>query len=127
MACFWQSFLKQKNSLMQKVFKLIMALLILSALNSCSKKIHSSKTPEVIVTADTTSSVIAEKPMVIKRKPKTVFPKTISVNDSAAHKSIDGRLYYDVLGHRYWKNYKDGKYYLFNKTMYNNPAFKPNE
>ena len=59
-----------------------------------------------------------------KAKPKPVLPKVIVVNDSAAHKSVDGRLYYDVMGHRYWRNYKDGKYYLFNKSMYNNPDFK---
>ena len=53
------------------------------------------------------------------------MPKVIIVNDSFARKSVDGRLYYDVEGHRYWRNKKDGKYYLFNKSMYNNNAFKP--
>jgi hypothetical protein len=65
-----------------------------------------------------------EKP-VVKEKPKPEFPKVITVNDEAASKSVDGRLFYDVLGHRYWKNYNDGKYYLFDKSMYNNPDFKP--
>jgi hypothetical protein len=51
----------------------------------------------------------------------------ITVNDEAASKSVDGRLYYDVMGHRYWKNFKDGKYYLFDKSMYNNPDFKPSK
>ncbi len=60
-----------------------------------------------------------------KRKAKPPIPKMIEVNDDVAHKSVDGRLYYDVMGHRYWKNYKDGKYYLFNKAMYNNNDFKP--
>jgi hypothetical protein len=55
---------------------------------------------------------------------KASFPKVITVNDSAARKSVDGRLYYDVMGHRYWRNNKDGKYYLFNKSMYNNPDFQ---
>lgn len=58
------------------------------------------------------------------KKPATI-PKVISVNDAAASKSVDGRLFYDVNGKRYWKNYKDGKYYLFHKDMYNNPDFKP--
>ncbi|MDP4286026.1 MAG: hypothetical protein Q8891_16555 [Bacteroidota bacterium] len=58
-------------------------------------------------------------------KPKAVFPKVITVNDNVAHKSVDGRYYYDVLGHRYWRNNKDGKYYLFNKSMYKDEAFKP--
>jgi hypothetical protein len=65
-----------------------------------------------------------EKPEV-KEKPKPEFPKVITVNDAAASKSVDGRLFYDVLGHRYWKNYNDGKYYLFDKSMYNNPDFTP--
>ncbi len=58
----------------------------------------------------------------IKRR---AAPKTITVNDSAAKKSVDGRLYYDLDGHRYWKNYTDGKYYLFSRSMYSNKAFMP--
>jgi len=54
-------------------------------------------------------------------------PKVIAVNDKAAKKSFDGRLYYDINGRRYWKNYDDGKYYLFDKSMYTNRAFKPHE
>ncbi|HRN73094.1 MAG TPA: hypothetical protein PLM81_08195 [Ginsengibacter sp.] len=56
---------------------------------------------------------------------KRVVAKAIYVNDAAAKTSVDGRLYYDVDGKRYWKNYKDGKYYLFNKSMFDNPDFKP--
>lgn len=56
---------------------------------------------------------------------KRVVAKAIYVNDAAAKTSVDGRLYYDVDGKRYWKNYKDGKYYLFNKSMFANPDFKP--
>lgn len=70
------------------------------------------------------ASVRPEKPAE-KEKVKSDFPNVISVNDNAASKSVDGRLFYDVLGHRYWKNYKDGKYYLFDKSMYNNPDFQP--
>jgi|SRR5690242_1583380 hypothetical protein len=66
-----------------------------------------------------------EKPEPKPEPKKPEFPKVITVNDNAASKSVDGRLYYDVLGHRYWKNYKDGKYYLFDKSMYSNPDFKP--
>jgi hypothetical protein len=55
---------------------------------------------------------------------KGPWPKTLTVNDKAAKKAVDGRLYYDLEGKRYWKNYKDGKYYLFNQSMYNDPAFK---
>lgn len=112
-------------------------------LNSCSKKVHPSKTATVVLAKSNTSSEVkktvvtappaetkkvdsAETPKpVIKPKPKPEFPKVITVNDEAASKSVDGRLYYDVMGHRYWKNFKDGKYYLFDKSMYNNPDFKP--
>ncbi len=76
--------------------------------------------------ADTvaTAPAVEEKPAP-KPPPKPEFPKVISVNDNAASKSVDGRLFYDVLGHRYWKNYNDGKYYLFDKSMYSNPDFQP--
>ncbi len=122
---------------MNKIFLLIIVLLIAVILNSCSKKSHPSRTPSVTVITDNSlpeatrndslvtkndSSVTKEE--VIKRKPKRVFPKVITVNDSAAHKSVDGRYYYDVMGHRYWRNNKDGKYYLFDKSMYKNDAFK---
>jgi hypothetical protein len=56
---------------------------------------------------------------------KTPVPKTIVVNDMAATKTPDGRLYYDLNGKRYWKNFRDGKYYLFRKGMLANPDFKP--
>ncbi len=56
---------------------------------------------------------------------KTTVPQVIWVNDKVAKKNFDGRLYYDLDGRRYWKNYVDGKYYLYNRAMYNNSAFKP--
>lgn len=62
---------------------------------------------------------------VIKKPSANTVPRVITVFDNAAKKSIDGRLYYDLLGHRYWHNYVDGKYYLFNKSMYSDSAFKP--
>lgn len=100
----------------------IVAFLISLLIFSCSRKTHPAKTSSETTTKknDTTSAT----KMVVKKRPKAVFPKVIVVNDSAASKSVDGRLYYDVMGHRYWRNYKDGKYYLFNKSMYNNPDFK---
>ncbi len=58
---------------------------------------------------------------------KIITPKYITLNDAVAKKSIDGRLYYDLEGKRYWKNYKDGKYYLFNKNMTGNPDYKPRQ
>ncbi len=100
-------------------------------LHSCSKKSHPSKTASVtpisgVSTGEVTKTdSAAVKKAVIKRTAKAEFPKVITVNDSAASKSVDGRYYYDVMGHRYWRNNKDGKYYLFNKSMYNNDDFKP--
>ena len=130
------------------MLKKILVILIASAsllLNSCGKKTIPTKTatitpvksnkvetPEKEVKpepekpkADTATVVVAEEKPAPKPEEKPNFPKVISVNDDAASKSVDGRLFYDVLGHRYWKNYNDGKYYLFDKSMYNNPDFKP--
>jgi hypothetical protein len=110
---------------MQKIYSLIAVIIIISVI-SCSKKNHPSKTPEVTSTsiAEKRNDSLLAKNAIAKRKAKAVLPNVISVNDSAAHKSVDGRYYYDVMGHRYWRNNKDGKYYLFNKSMYNNPDFK---
>jgi uncharacterized protein YcfL len=107
-----------------------LALCIAAALllNACSKKSipespgKSTVTYNGKVLANTGTS--SAKRTVIKRTAATV-PKVIVVNDKAAKKNIDGRMYYDVDGHRYWRNYDDGKYYLFNQSMYGNPAFKP--
>ena len=88
-----------------------LALLFSICISACSKKHQPQReTP-----------IENEKPPEVKAK----LPRVITVNDKVAKKSVDGRLYYDVDGRRYWKNYNDGKYYLFNKTMYNDPAFKP--
>lgn len=121
---------------MKKSGLLLCAILFLY-IASCSKKSHPSKTATIIYNeegiskklpvANTSTSATGlppEKPLSPKIE-KKLYPETIFVNDAAAKKSVDGRLYYDVEGHRYWKNYKDGKYYLFNKSMYKNPDFKP--
>jgi hypothetical protein len=57
--------------------------------------------------------------------PVAAVPKVIWVNDKVAKRNFDGRLYYDLGGRRYWKNYVDGKYYLFSRAMYSDSAFKP--
>jgi hypothetical protein len=82
---------------------------------SCSKK-HQPQT-----------AVVKSENSVAKKKAALhgPLPKTLTVSDKVATRDVDGRLYYDVEGHRYWKNYVDGKYYMFNKGMYDNPAFKP--
>ena len=114
---------------MQKLFYglLISSLLFIT---SCHKKNYpakSTKTEESNAkeTAPAKIDSVAVAKVVVERKPKVAVAKVITVNDNAARKSVDGRLYYDVSGKRYWKNYKDGKYYLFDKSMYNNPDFKP--
>ena len=113
-------------------FLLLLAVSLFSiVLNSCSKKSHPSKTAAVTPIEGVSSgesrptdSAAVVKPKV-KKTTKADFPQVITVNDKAAKKSVDGRYYYDVSGHRYWRNNKDGKYYLFNKSMYNNDDFKP--
>ena len=82
--------------------------------NGCSRKAHPSENTA------TTATSVKSGPV---KKMKTVVPKVIVVSDSVASKTFDGRYYYDLEGHRYWRNNKDGKYYLFNKSMTDNPAF----
>lgn len=116
---------------MAKTYLFSIVFLVVLVLNSsCSRKHHMAKTlPESsendkpVIVEKKNDSIAVKKP-VFKPKKKDIIPNVITVNDAAAHTSIDGRLYYDLIGHRYWKNYKDGKYYLFNQSMYNNPAFK---
>ena len=109
---------------------------------SCSKKTTPARTPEetttAVIVADTikaidtvqsssikkTDSVLVKKAAPVKAKPKESIPQVIAVGDNAAKKSVDGRLYYDLQGHRYWRNNKDGKYYLYNKSMATDPDFK---
>jgi len=57
---------------------------------------------------------------------KTPPPNVISVNDNLASKNPEGRLFYDFQNHRYWRKNTDGRYYLFEKSFLNDPAFKPN-
>ncbi len=124
------------KSVMSK--KYLFSFFVLITVYSCGKKHIPEKTSETPVTntvstAKKSDSVVVEKkatPTTVKKaapKPtkKDIIPNSIVVNDNAAKKAVDGRLYYDLLGHRYWKNYKDGKYYLFSQKMYDNPAFKP--
>jgi hypothetical protein len=103
-----------------------------------------AKTSQTTVVTLTSHKTLPNKP-VVTPKPKLILsklaaapsnittnkvakpatPTVIWVNDDVAKKNFDGRLYYDLEGKRYWKNYIDGKYYLYNKNMYNNAAFKP--
>ena len=92
---------------------------------SCRRKHIPERTPEITMTLPATTDAVVVKKHNFTPKKKDIIPPSIVVNDAAAKKAIDGRLYYDLLGHRYWKNYKDGKYYLFSQKMYDNPDFKP--
>jgi hypothetical protein len=117
--------------------KYLFAFILLTTLYSCSRKHNPAKSDSITTTVTTipgtsgttatptkTDSVVAKKRNFTPKK-KDIIPNSIVVNDKAAKKAVDGRLYYDLLGHRYWKNYKDGKYYLFSQKMYDDPAFKP--
>ncbi|MBK8521093.1 MAG: hypothetical protein WAT20_13425 [Ferruginibacter sp.] len=103
---------------MYKAAFVIMAFLVSGMIGGCNKKSHPA-TPAAI-----TPDPASVKP--VKRPPplKTAVPKVIIVNDKVAKRSVDGRYYYDLEGHRYWRNNRDGKYYLFNKSMFDNPDFK---
>lgn len=119
---------------MGKSFTVILCVFLLMLVESCSKKTVPGTSPAAVVITqserDITAIVkkndslsLAIKP-VVKRKPRETVPKVITVNDKFANKSVDGRYYYDVQGHRYWRSNKDGKYYLFNKAMLTDDAFK---
>ncbi|MBC7890205.1 MAG: hypothetical protein H7Z13_20205 [Ferruginibacter sp.] len=115
---------------MLKIFTFAVIAFLFMAVQGCSKKAHptTTVTPPVenkdsTLPAKRIDSLVVKK-AVIKRKPKESIPKVIVVNDKFANKSVDGRYYYDLQGHRYWRNNKDGKYYLFNKSMLTDKAFK---
>ena len=99
---------------------LLNIILISFFLFSCSKKTHPIKSETSTTVTKTETKVV--KP--VAPKVKTPVPNVIVVNDAAAKKAVDGRIYYDLDGKRYWKNFKDGKFYLYNKSMHSNPDFK---
>ncbi len=103
-------------------YYLAIFLIAFCTLVSCSKKVHPVPTGTSVANKDSTAAVKT----VVKRKVREPLPKVITVNDLGAKKTVDGRYYYDLQGHRYWRNNKDGKYYLFNKSMYLDDAYKPN-
>lgn len=109
---------------------LMIAIATIMALQACNRKTVPGRTEEksnAVKSADAEvkkADSMAVIRRAVKRKAATVAPKVIVVNDQYAKKSVDGRYYYDLQGHRYWKNNKDGKYYIFNKSMTTDPAFK---
>lgn len=99
--------------------KILIVFILMTAVVSCGKK----HVPE------RSTGTANEMPVnnAAKKSPakRMAVPKVIAVNDKVAKRAVDGRMYYDVQGHRYWKNFDDGKYYLFNQSMFSNAAFKP--
>jgi len=91
---------------------------------SCSKK-HHPQTDITVTDVPGSEKTEVKKKTIVKKTVHTPVPKVISVDDRGAQKSVDGRLYYDLEGHRYWKNFNDGKYYIFKQGMFDDPAFKP--
>lgn len=96
----------------------IAACVLLLFIAGCSKKNH----PAAGIPVET---VKPAEPVTVKKSPViTTIPKVIAVNEKAAKRHLDGRYYYDLNGRRYWRNNKDGKYYLFHKSMFEDPNFK---
>ena len=103
---------------MNKTAFVLMAFLAVALMAGCSKRTHPATT--AANTPDTATVKTVKRPPTLK----TAVPKVIIVNDKIAKRSVDGRYYYDLEGRRYWRNSRDGKYYLFNKSMFDNPDFK---
>lgn len=102
------------KKLMDKIC-LFVVVFLTASLFGCSKKNHPTSTAATSVPTTKTAK---------KSSRITTVPKVIAVNDKVAKRSVDGRYYYDLGGRRYWRNNKDGKYYLFNKSMFDNEDFK---
>ncbi len=102
---------------MKKYLFAISILAGMMLMQSCSRK----TTPAKAVVEEE----VAPKKVVLYKPPvKTPVPKSIIVNDKAATKTIEGRYYYDLEGKRYWRNKKDGKYYLYFKGIFDKPEFQ---
>ncbi len=91
---------------------------------SCSRKTTPTKEADNTIVVPPAKDSAAVKVPVRYKAVKTVAPKSISLNDKAAKKTVDGRFYYDLEGKRYWRSKKDGRYYLYYKGMFSNPDFQ---
>ncbi len=114
------------------------SLIIVSAIvfQACSRKTTPPPAPSTTTTttaapttaatktADSVAIVEMKAKMGYKTPVKTAVPKSIVVSDAAAKKTVNGRYYYDLEGKRYWRNKKDGKYYLYYKGMFENKDFQ---
>lgn len=103
---------------MNRIIFFLSAFTVLTMLASCSRKTNPATTE-----SPAASAPVAAKPAK-KVVIKTAIPRVITVSEGAARRSVDGRYYYDLEGHRYWRNNRDGKFYLFHKSMFDNPDFK---
>ena len=106
-----------------KIVNILFYVLVSCILFGCHKKSNPTKMQVNSGVINPSAKKTDTKKSAI-RQIKTPVPKVITVNDHAAKKTFDGRLYYDLEGHRYWRNYKDGKYYLYHVSMNTNPDFK---
>lgn len=102
---------------------LLSCLSVLVIVSGCSKKTYSTGSSTNTSSSTSSGSGTTETKVVKKAVVKTAVPKVIVVNDSAAKRSVDGRYYYDLEGRRYWRNNRDGKYYLYYRGIFDNPDF----
>ncbi len=117
---------------MQKYFVNSFILFSFLLLQACSRKITAPTKPNITPsttsaatkTADSVAIAEMKIKMGFKVPVKTAVPKSIAVNDAAAKKTVNGRYYYDLEGKRYWRNKKDGKYYLYYKGIFENKDFQ---
>lgn len=107
---------------MKKYFFIVSFLTGMLLMQSCSRKTTATKTAEAEMAAK--EEMAAKKAVLYKPPVKTPVPKSIIVNDKAATKTVEGRYYYDLEGKRYWRNKKDGKYYLYYKGIFENKDFQ---
>ena len=110
-------------SSMKKYFVCLLFLVGFVYLQSCSRKTTPSKTADestTVVTPEVVTPAVPKRPVRVK----TPIPKSIVVSDKAATKTVQGRYYYDLEGKRYWRNNKDGKYYLYYSGMFDNKDFQ---
>lgn len=105
-------------------FRIILVCSLLFCIaESCSRKTTPAKETASANNSSTKPDTVA-KALVIYKPVKTATPKSIAVNDMAAKKAVDGRMYYDLEGKRYWRSKKDGRYYLYYKGIFDNPDFQ---
>lgn len=103
---------------MNKPFLLAAIIFFFTLVTACNRKANPS------ASGSSSNERPAETKTVKKAVVKTAVPKVIVVNDSVAKRAVDGRYYYDLEGRRYWRNNRDGKYYLYYRGIFENSDFK---